>query len=123
MRTHAFILLLAIAAVNGNRYKRANPTARGSMVTLQNRAAVNTRLRVLYIDASNNPFLAETGRLFAGQTKSVVLPFDAEHVRIVVEKDIFFETWRVVYNGTLDVGDRCLRIVGITLYTKIHACK
>ena len=92
-------------------------------ITLQNRAAMNTRLRVLYTDSNGNPAIAETGRLWAGQTKSITLPADAEHITIVVEKDIFFESWRVAYKGPLTNGNQCIRIVGVTFISKIHPCK
>ena len=95
----------------------------GSTITLQNRAVMNTRLRVLYTDAACNPFLLETGRLFVGQSKSVTVPADAKSIKIIVEKDLILETWRVAYNGTLTSGDRCIRIVGVTFASKIHPCK
>lgn len=95
----------------------------GPVITLQNRAVMNTRLRVLYTDASGNPLIAETGRLVAGQTKSVTLPTGAQHIKVVVEKDLFLEHWRVAYNGTLTNGNQCIRIVGVTLFSKIHPCK
>ncbi|CAF0970711.1 unnamed protein product [Adineta ricciae] len=92
-------------------------------ITLQNRAAMNTRLRVLYTDKDGRPAIAETGRLWAGQTKSVQLPAGATNINIIVEKDIFFETWRQAYKGTLTNGNQCIRIVGVTLFSKIHPCK
>ena len=94
----------------------------GSVVTLQNRAAMNTRLRVLFTDANGNPSILESGRLLLGQTKSVHLPANVQHVRILIEKDIFFEHWRVAYNGTLTSGNQCLRIVGVTFHSKIRSC-
>ncbi len=95
----------------------------GIEVTLQNRAAMNTRLRVLYTDANGSPSIIETGRLWAGQTKSVTLPFGAKNIKIIVEKDIFFENWRVAYEGALTNENECIRIVGVTLFSKIHSCK
>ena len=84
---------------------------------------MNTRLRVLYSDAACNPFLLETGRLFVGQSKSVTVPADAKNIKIIVEKDLIFETWRVAYTGTLSNGNQCIRIVGVTFSSKIHPCK
>jgi len=84
---------------------------------------MNTRLRVLYTDANGSPSIAETGRLWAGQTKSVTLPSDAKKIKIIVEKDIFFENWRVAYQGTLTNGNQCIRIVGVTLISRIHSCE
>jgi hypothetical protein len=94
----------------------------GIEITLQNRAAMNTRLRVLYTDANGNPSMAETGRLWAGQTKSVKLPFGAKNINVFVEKDLFFEHWRVAYKGTLTNENQCIRIIGVTLFSKIHSC-
>ncbi|CAF1547234.1 unnamed protein product [Rotaria sordida] len=102
---------------------KSNETNSGFEITLQNRAAMNTRLRVLYTDANGIPGLAETGRLWGGQTKSVILPDDAKNINIIIEKDIFFENWRVAYKGTLTNGNQCIRIVGVTLFSKIHPCK
>ncbi|CAF4840471.1 unnamed protein product [Rotaria sp. Silwood1] len=102
---------------------KSNETNSGFEITLQNRAAMNTRLRVLYSDANGNPAIAETGRLWGGQTKSVTLPADAKNINIIVEKDIFFENWRVVYKGTLTDRNQCIRIVGVTLFSKVHPCK
>jgi hypothetical protein len=93
------------------------------VITLQNGAAMNTRLRVLYTDENGNPSIAETGRLWAGQKKSVQLPLNAKNINIIVEKDIFFENWRVAYKGTLTTNNQCIRIVGVTLFSKIHPCK
>ncbi|CAF1252847.1 unnamed protein product [Adineta steineri] len=95
----------------------------GPEITLQNRAAMNTRLRVLYTDANGTPAIAETGRLWTGQTKSVKLPVGSKNINIIVEKDLFFETWRVAYKGTLTNENQCVRIVGVTLFSKIHPCK
>lgn len=95
----------------------------GVEITLQNRAVMNTRLRVLYTDAKGNPAIAETGRLWSGQTKSVKIPAGAQHITIIVEKDIFFESWRVAYKGSLSNSNQCIRIVGVTLISKIHPCK
>jgi hypothetical protein len=95
----------------------------GPEITLQNRAAMNTRLRVLYTDANGNPGIAETGRLWVGQTKSVKLPAGAKNINILVEKDIFFENWHEAYKGTLTTDNQCIRIVGVTLISKIHPCK
>lgn len=83
---------------------------------------MNTRLRVIYIDAKGNPGIAETGRLWAGQTKSVKVPTDATRIKIIIEKDLFFETWRVAYEGTLTTSNQCIRIVGVTFSSKIHSC-
>jgi hypothetical protein len=101
----------------------SNETNTGPVITLQNRAAMNTRLRVLYTDTNGIPSIVESGRLWGGQTKSVTLPSNAQNIKIIVEKDIFFEHWRVAYEGTLTNGDQCLRIVGVTLISKIHSCK
>lgn len=95
----------------------------GMEITLQNRAAMNTRLRVLYTDSNGNPAIAETGRLWAGQTKSIKLPAGAQHITVIVEKDIFMESWRVAYRGSLTNTNQCIRIVGVTLISKIHPCK
>lgn len=103
--------------------RATNDTNTGVEITLQNRAAMNTRLRVLYTDANGNPGLAESGRLWGGQTKSVRLPAGAQHVKIIVEKDLFFETWRVAYEETLTKTNHCIRIVGVTLISRIHSCK
>ncbi|CAF1348443.1 unnamed protein product [Adineta steineri] len=100
-----------------------NETNTGPEITLQNRAAMNTRLRVLYTDANGTPAIAETGRLWTGQTKSVKLPVGSKNINIIVEKDLFFETWRVAYKGTLTNENQCVRIVGVTLFSKIHPCK
>lgn len=97
--------------------------ALGRVVTLQNRAAMNTRLRVLFTDSTGNPSILETGRVLLGQSKSVTLPTNAQHVRIIVEKDMFFEHWRLAYNGTLSNGNQCLRITGVTFRSKIHPCQ
>lgn len=102
---------------------QSNDTNAAIEITLQNRAAMNTRLRVLYTDANGSPSIAETGRLWAGQTKSVTLPAGSKNIKIIVEKDIFFESWRVAYEGTLTNGNECIRIVGVTLFSKIHSCK
>ncbi|CAF1160345.1 unnamed protein product [Adineta ricciae] len=101
----------------------SNDTNTGTEITLQNRAAMNTRLRVLYTDKDGKPAIAETGRLWSGQTKSVQLPAGATNINIIVEKDLFFETWREAYKGTLTNGNQCIRIVGVTLFSKIHPCK
>jgi hypothetical protein len=95
----------------------------GSVITLQNRAAMNTRLRVLYVDANGTPAIAETGRLWGGQTKSVTLPSGAQSINIIVEKDLFFENWHVAYKGTLTTENQCIRIVGVTLISRIQPCK
>lgn len=84
---------------------------------------MNTRLRVLYIDGDGNPGIAETGRLWLGQTKSVKLPPNAKSIYIIVEKDLFFENWHTAYKGALTNGNECIRIVGVTLFSKIHPCK
>ncbi|CAF4935640.1 unnamed protein product [Rotaria magnacalcarata] len=101
----------------------SNGTNTGFEITLQNRAIMNTRLRVLYTDAQGTPAIAETGRLWVGQTKSVKLPVDAKNINIIVEKDLFFENWHVAYKGTLTNENECIRIVGVTLFSKIHPCK
>ncbi|CAF5184272.1 unnamed protein product, partial [Rotaria magnacalcarata] len=98
----------------------SNGTNTGFEITLQNRAIMNTRLRVLYTDAQGTPAIAETGRLWVGQTKSVKLPVDAKNINIIVEKDLFFENWHVAYKGTLTNENECIRIVGVTLFSKIH---
>ena len=95
----------------------------GPMITLQNRALMNTRLRVLYTDENCSPFLAETGSLWAFQTKSVTLPTNAKNIKIIVQKDLFAETWRVAYNGTLSEVNKCIRITGVTFSSKIKPCK
>ncbi|CAF4106435.1 unnamed protein product [Rotaria socialis] len=102
---------------------RATTPSNGFEITLQNRAMMNTRLRVLYTDAQGTPAIAETGRLWVGQTKSVKLPVDAKNINIIVEKDLFFENWHVAYKGTLTNENECIRIVGVTLFSKIHPCK
>ncbi|UJR14112.1 hypothetical protein I4U23_001108 [Adineta vaga] len=101
----------------------SNETNTGSEITLQNRAAMNTRLRVLYTDKDGRPAIAETGRLWTGQTKSVQLLVGATNINVIVEKDLFFETWREAYKGTLTNSNQCIRIVGVTLFSKIHPCK
>ncbi len=92
------------------------------MITLQNRALMNTRLRVLYTDANCNPFIAETGRIMILQTKSVILPSYAQNVKIIAEKDLFAENWRVAYNGSLVGVSQCIRITGVTFRSKIKPC-
>lgn len=84
---------------------------------------MNTRLRVLYTDANGNPVIAESGRLMAGQQKTITVPANAHHVKIFVEKDLFFEHWRVAYEGTMTDGNQCIRIVGVTFFSRIHQCK
>lgn len=84
---------------------------------------MNTRLRVLYTDDKCEPFLAESGLLMTLQTKSVRLPINAQHVKIIVEKDLFAEKWRVAYNGTLNNLSECIRITGATFSSKIEPCK
>jgi hypothetical protein len=86
---------------------------------------MNTRLRVLYTDANNSPFIAETGTLWALQTKSVTLPASAKNIKIIVEKDLFSGNWRVAYNGTLpaNASSQCLRITGVTVSSRIKSCK
>lgn len=95
----------------------------GPVITLQNRAFMNTRLRVLYTDDKCSPFLAESGLLWVLQTKSVTLPSNARNVKIIVEKDLFAENWRVAYNGTLSDVNKCIRITGVTFSSKIQPCK
>jgi len=95
----------------------------GVEVTLQNHAVMNTRLRVIYTDANGKPAMVETGRLWAGQTKSVKLPLGAQNINVIVEKDLFFESWRLAYKGTLTDEKQCIRITGVTLFSKIHSCK
>ena len=84
---------------------------------------MNTRLRVLYTDANGNPGIGETGRVWGWQTKSVRLPAGAQHVRVIVEKDIFFESWRVVYDKPLEKPNQCIRITGVTFRSRIHLFK
>lgn len=95
----------------------------GPTITLQNRALMNTRLRVLYTDENSVPFLAESGLLWVGQTKSVTLPIGAKNIKIIVQKDLFAENWRVAYSGTLDGVSKCIRITGVTLHSTIKPCK
>lgn len=84
---------------------------------------MNTRLRVLYTDADGNPGIVETGRLWGGQTKSLKVPAGAKNINVIVEKDLFLETWRIAYKGTLTNENQCIRITGVTLFSKIHSCK
>jgi len=84
---------------------------------------MNTRLRVIYNDANGTPGVAESGRLWGGQTKSVKLPIGATNIYIIVEKDLFFENWRIAYNSTLTNENHCLRITGATFKSKVHSCK
>ncbi len=93
------------------------------MITLQNRALMNTRLRVLYTDENCTPFLAESGLLMTSQTKSVTLPNNAQHIKILVEKDMFAEHWRLAYNGTVTGASKCIRITGVTVSSPIKPCK
>ena len=93
------------------------------MITLQNRALMNTRLRVLYTDANCSPFIAETGRIMITQTKSVTLPSFAKNIKIIAEKDMFAENWRTVYSGSLTDASQCIRITGVTFKSTIKPCK
>lgn len=95
----------------------------GPIITLQNRALMNTRLRVLFTDDNCSPFLAESETLWAFQTKSVQLPTSAKNVKIIVEKDLIAGTWRVAYNGTLSDVNKCIRITGTTLSSTTKACE
>ena len=84
---------------------------------------MNTRLRVLYTDENCSPFLAESGLLWFLQSKSVTLPTNARNVKIIVEKDLFAENWRVAYNGTLSDVNKCIRITGTTFSSTVKPCK
>jgi hypothetical protein len=95
----------------------------GPTITLQNRATMNTRLRVLYTDENFLPSVAATGRLSVGQTKSVTLPVSAKNIKIIVQKDLFSENWHVAYSGTLDEPSKCIRITGRTLFSTIKQCQ
>jgi hypothetical protein len=95
----------------------------GPVITLQNRALMNTRLRVLYTDKNGNPFLAESGVIMFLQTKSVTLPIGAQNIKIIVEKDMLAGNWRGVYNGTLTGASKCIRITGVTFRSKIKPCQ
>ena len=92
------------------------------MITLENRALMNTRLRVLYADGACVPFLAETDRVLFTRTEKVTLPADAKNVKITVEKEVFVNVWRSVYNGTLNGQSSCIRITGITLKSGVSQC-
>jgi len=98
-------------------------TTLGAVITLQNAAAMNTRLRVLYTDNKCSPYLAESGLLMTSQTKSVTLPSNAQNIKIIVEKDVFAENWRVAYTGTVTGATTCIRIIGSTFASKIKPCK
>lgn len=94
------------------------------VITLQNRAAMSVRLRVLYTDENDIPFLLETGRLFTTKTKSVSVPSSAKHVTIIVDKEVFIDTWHNAYQGLLDSNlvDPCIRIIGTTFKSKVKLC-
>jgi hypothetical protein len=83
---------------------------------------MNTRLRVLYTDPSCVPFLVESATLWAFQTKSVTLPADAGHVKVIVQKDLIFGTWRTVYNTTLTTPNQCVRITGTVFSSTVRKC-
>lgn len=95
----------------------------GPVITLQNRALMNTRLRVLFTDENCTPFLAETASLWVGQTKSVTLPANAKNIKVIVQKDILAGSWRVAYTGSLTDMSKCIRITGITLSSHVKPCK
>lgn len=83
---------------------------------------MNIRMRVLYVDTNGKPALGETGRLMAGQTRSVTLPIDSKQIQIIVEKDIFFENWRIIYQGTVKNSTECIRVTGVTFASRVHHC-
>ena len=93
------------------------------MITLENSAWMTTRLRVLYTDDKCSPFLAETGRIWTKQTEKLTLPANALHVKISVEKEIFVDQWREVYNGTLEGQSQCIRITGLTFTSSVEKCE
>ncbi|CAF1528718.1 unnamed protein product, partial [Rotaria sordida] len=66
----------------------------GIVVTLQNRAAMNTRLRVLYTDPACQPYLAETNTLVTHETGSVVIPSNSQNIKVTVQKDMIASNWR-----------------------------
>ena len=84
---------------------------------------MTTRLRVLYTDPQCNPHLVESDTLWAFQTKSVQLPVDADHIKVIVEKDLIFGTWRTVLEKKLDTpSNQCLRITGTVFSSTVKKC-
>jgi len=94
----------------------------GPVITLQNRAAMNIRLRVFYTDANCIPDMAESGLLWAGQTKSVTLPGDSKNMRVTVQKDIFVNMWRSAYSANFTGTSLCIKITGVTLSSTAKQC-
>ncbi|CAF4141657.1 unnamed protein product [Rotaria sordida] len=93
------------------------------VITLQNRAAMNTRLRVLYTDPACQPYLVETRSIMTHQTKSVVIPSNSRNIKVTVQKDMIASNWRDV--GTVSMNNAtslCLRVVGVTVSSKLRPC-
>ncbi|CAF5120057.1 unnamed protein product, partial [Rotaria sp. Silwood1] len=64
------------------------------VITLQNRAAMDTRLRILYTDAACQPYIVESKILWTHQTTSVTIPSNAQNMKVIVQKDMIGRYWR-----------------------------
>ncbi|CAF4976703.1 unnamed protein product [Rotaria sp. Silwood1] len=93
------------------------------VITLQNRAAMDTRLRILYTDAACQPYIVESKILWTHQTTSVTIPSNAQNMKVIVQKDMIGRYWRDAHTVSMSGKRLCLRIVGVTLYSKIHPCE
>ncbi|CAF4469677.1 unnamed protein product, partial [Rotaria sp. Silwood2] len=95
----------------------------GIIITLQNRAAMNTRLQVLYTYPDCEPFLMQSGTIMTHQTKSVTLPSYAQNIKVTVQKDMFANNWRDVDTVSMNGTTLCLRVVGVTVSSNIRPCE
>ncbi|CAF4801023.1 unnamed protein product, partial [Rotaria sp. Silwood2] len=95
----------------------------GYVIILQNYAAMNTRLRVLYSDPQCQAHLIEGDTLMTHQTDSITVPPNARNIQVTVQKDIFANNWRDVHTVSMNSSKLCLRILGVTASSKIHPCE
>lgn len=92
------------------------------VITLQNRAAMDARLQVLYTNANCEPFLAQSSTLLTSETTSVTLPTGSLNVKVIVQKDLIASNWRDAYTTKLNTTTLCLRITGVTVASNVEAC-
>ena len=52
--------------------------------------------------------------------ESITLSVDAQNIKITMEKEVFFDTWSDLYNGTLTDVNTCIRITGVTFYSDVE---
>ncbi|CAF4516813.1 unnamed protein product, partial [Rotaria sp. Silwood1] len=95
----------------------------GIVITLQNHAAMDTRLSVLYTDPQCQPYLVQSDTLLTHQTKSVTLPSNAQNIKVTVQKDMFANNWRDAHTFSMNGTRLCVRIVGVTVSSKLRPCE